>query len=167
MKLIVMRSVRALSRSSSLQSDISPAEGKKHAHKVAELLRVLNLIPNKIITSSLDRCKNTGKEIANFFDQDIKTEESTHILPGCNTTDFLKTVRNYSEDINDVVILTVLHNPDMRAILGELMFPDSKFQLRILNGDVCILDISFNDTSVITRLCSYFSPCLLSEMLNK
>ena len=164
MKVIIMRGAKTASIKSALSktpTSIS-SEGIKSCQLVARFLKSIDLIPDKIITSSLKRSVQTGEHIAEALD--IKAlKKSTNLIPGGNSTDLLKTVKNHCDDIDlkEAKIMVIIHNPDMRKILGELMFPDTEFQFRILSGDVCVLDIIFDDVKVISRLCSYFSPYLL------
>jgi len=99
------------------------AEGRLEAVRVAESLRVANLIPTHVYTSPLVRAVQTAEAVAHALALDLAIPARASLVPGGKTADSVEILRAHGGDER---ILLVSHEPTVRVLsahLGGLELP--------------------------------------------
>ncbi len=91
--------------------------GKQDAPRMGKLLKEQGLVPDRIISSTAKRARNTAKAVAKAChceDRVELTPEFYHAGPGA----YLAVLQNVQDD--DQRVMVVGHNPGMEALVAHL-----------------------------------------------
>ncbi|RKV88603.1 MAG: histidine phosphatase family protein, partial [Campylobacter sp.] len=92
-------------------------KGKEDAKFMANRLKMYNVMPGAIFSSSAKRCEQTAKIIA----KTLKFKEETSLIDelyDISFEDLLKFVKNINESLDEIFIIT--HNPSITEICEYL-----------------------------------------------
>jgi phosphohistidine phosphatase len=117
--LLILRHAKSSWKDVSLADHDRPLNkrGKRDAPRMGKLLREQDLVPDRIISSTAKRARNTAKAVAKACDCEDKVEltsEFYHAGPGA----YLAVLQNVSDD--DQRVMVVGHNPGMEALVTHL-----------------------------------------------
>ena len=117
--LLILRHAKSSWKDASLADHDRPLNkrGKRDAPRMGRLLQEQGLVPDRIISSTAKRARNTAKAVAKACDCKDKVEltsEFYHAGPGA----YLAVLQNVSDDGQRVMV--VGHNPGMEALVSHL-----------------------------------------------
>jgi phosphohistidine phosphatase len=130
--------------------------GRKDAPNIGKHLKAINLLPDKIVSSSAERAINTARLIANGVGFPLSEIIETRELYHASHLSILKQVNHTKNDVNTLFI--VGHNPGISDFLSYLV--DEDYELKTC----CVAEISllvpdwsslFKGTCVLKQ---YISP---------
>ena len=88
--------------------------GRKEIEKVADLLKLLDVSINEIVTSPLPRARQTAEIVADRLK--LKLREETALEPGFNSADLKRVLHKYDSP----AVMLVGHEPDFTGIIHAL-----------------------------------------------
>ena len=117
--LLILRHAKSSWKDASLADHDRPLNkrGKREAPRMGKLLQEQDLVPDRIISSTAKRARNTAKAIAKAChceDRVELTPEFYHAGPGS----YLAVLQNVPDDNQRVMV--VGHNPGMEALVAHL-----------------------------------------------
>ena len=117
--LLILRHAKSSWKDSSLADHDRPLNkrGKRDAPRMGKLLREQDLVPDRIISSTAKRARNTAKAVAKACQCEGKVEltsEFYHAGPGS----YLAVLQNVPDD--DQRVMVIGHNPGMEALVTHL-----------------------------------------------
>ena len=117
--LLILRHAKSSWKDSSLADHDRPLNkrGKRDAPRMGKFLRKQDLVPDRIISSTAKRARNTATAVAKACHCEDKvelTQEFYHAGPGS----YLTVLQNASD--NDQRVMVVGHNPGMEALVTHL-----------------------------------------------
>ena len=117
--LLILRHAKSSWKDASLADHDRPLNkrGKREAPRMGKLLQEQDLVPDRIISSTAKRARNTAKAIAKAChceDRVELTPEFYHAGPGS----YLAVLQNVSD--NEQRVMVVGHNPGMEALVTYL-----------------------------------------------
>ena len=117
--LLILRHAKSSWKDTSLADHDRPLNkrGKQDAPRIGELLQEQELIPDRIISSTAKRARNTAKAVAKVCHCEGRVEltpEFYHAGPGS----YLAVLQNVPDDNQRVMV--VGHNPGMEALVTHL-----------------------------------------------
>ena len=117
--LLILRHAKSSWKDASLADHDRPLNkrGKRDAPRMGEFVREQGLAPDRIISSTAKRARNTAKAVAKACcceDKVELTSEFYHATPGV----YLAVLQNVPDD--DSRVMVVGHNPGMEALVAHL-----------------------------------------------
>ena len=117
--LLILRHAKSSWKDASLADHDRPLNkrGKRDAPRMGKLLQEQDLVPDRIISSTAKRARNTAKAVAkacHCADRVELTSEFYHAGPGS----YLAVLQNVQDDNQRVMV--VGHNPGMEALVAHL-----------------------------------------------
>ena len=117
--LLILRHAKSSWKDASLADHDRPLNkrGKRDAPRMGKLLQAQDLVPDRIISSTAKRARNTAKAVAkacHYEDKVELTSEFYHAGPGS----YLAVLQNLPDD--DQRVMVVGHNPGMEALVAHL-----------------------------------------------
>ena len=117
--LLILRHAKSSWKDTSLADHDRPLNkrGKQDAPRMGKFLREQGLVPDRIISSTAKRARNTAKAVAKVCHCEDKvelTQEFYHAGPGA----YLAVLQNVPDDNQRVMV--VGHNPGMEALVTHL-----------------------------------------------
>ena len=117
--LLILRHAKSSWKDTSLADHDRPLNkrGKRDAPRMGKLLWKQDLVPDRIISSTANRARNTATAVAKACQCEDKVEltsEFYHAGPGA----YLAVLQNVSDDNQRVMV--VGHNPGMEALVTHL-----------------------------------------------
>ena len=117
--LLILRHAKSSWKDASLADHDRPLNkrGKQDAPRMGKFLREQGLMPDRIISSTAKRARNTAKAVAKVCQCEDKvelTQEFYHAGPGS----YLAVLQNVPDDNQRVMV--VGHNPGMEALVTHL-----------------------------------------------
>ncbi len=117
--LLILRHAKSSWKDTSLPDHDRPLNkrGKRDAPRMGKFLREQELVPDRIISSTAKRARNTAKAVAkacHYKDKVELTSELYHAGPGA----YLAVLENVPDDNQRVMV--VGHNPGMEALVAHL-----------------------------------------------
>ena len=117
--LLILRHAKSSWKDASLADHDRPLNkrGKRDAPRMGKLLREQNLVPDRIISSTAKRARNTATAVAKAChceDRVELTQEFYHAGPGA----YLDVLQNVPDDNQRVMV--VGHNPGMEGLVAHL-----------------------------------------------
>lgn len=88
----------------------------KQAKKLPKLLKKLDLKPDRVISSTANRCHDTAKQICKRFDIELHTEENLYFK---GIDPYLADIAVTTDNIQSLVI--VWHNDDLTDLVSILL----------------------------------------------
>ena len=121
--------------------ELSP-KGKEDAKFMASRLKMYDVMPGAIFSSSAKRCEQTAKIIAKTLKFKEKSIEIKDELYDISFEDLLEFVRNLDKNLDEIFIIT--HNPSITEICEYLS--DSSIDNIPTSGIFCIeFECKFNE----------------------
>jgi phosphohistidine phosphatase len=156
MKLLLMRHVEAASREAAAVEFDAERPLTKHglaqARQVADAIQADSKTPVKVLTSPLLRAQQTAEAVAEACSVADPIQCLTLLAPGVGADDVLAIAAN--EGAADAWTLLVMHNPDISAIVSELINDD----VRAAPGCLYALDTTVDDGTCLAQLLFSFAP---------
>ena len=117
-------------------------EGKHHCLRLANVLNLLKIQFDLIVSSPLKRALQTASLVGTEMGYENQVLLSNGLAPTATLADFQKLLRecNGNEDV-----LLVGHNPNLTSFLGSLLVPQSAHtvaQVRLRKGSIARLNLS-------------------------
>ena len=117
--LLILRHAKSSWKDTSLADHDRPLNkrGKRDAPRMGKFVREQGLVPDRIISSTAKRARNTAKAVAKACDCQDKVEltsEFYHAGPGS----YLAVLQNAPD--NEKRVMVVGHNPGMEALVAHL-----------------------------------------------
>jgi phosphohistidine phosphatase len=110
--------------------------GKEQTLTVAKALKALNVTLDAVLTSTLERAKQTGKIIEKELD--IKKFSMTqYLIPGSDHLELIKQLNELSLDH----LLLVGHEPHLSALLSLLVNGKTYAHIEIKKGSLALVEI--------------------------
>ena len=113
-------------------------KGIKRMHKAAEGLIVLSLSFDRILSSPLERARQTAKIVAQALRLENRLEEIEGLCPDRSVQDLLSGLAAYSGDKH---ILLVGHEPLLSRTVSFLLSGTEAAEIRLKKGGLCCLEV--------------------------
>ena len=113
-------------------------KGIKKMHRAAKGLRALSLPLDRILTSSLERARQTAKIVAQFLKLEDRLEEIEQLSPDHSVQDLLSALVAYSGEKS---ILLVGHEPLLSHTVSFLLSGKAGAEIRLKKGGLCCLEV--------------------------
>jgi phosphohistidine phosphatase len=114
------------------------AKGIKRMNKAAKGLVTLSLIFDRILTSPLERARQTAKIVAQSLHLEERVEEIEQLSPEQSAQDLLSGLVAYS---GKKEILLVGHEPQLSSTISVLLSGTSGAVIRLKKGGLCCLQV--------------------------
>jgi phosphohistidine phosphatase len=113
-------------------------KGIKRMHKAAKGLLSLSLPFDRILTSPLERARQTAKIVAQTLHLGERVEEIEQLSPGQSVQDLLSALVAYA---GQKEILLVGHEPLLSSTVSFLLSGTAGAQIRLKKGGLCCLEV--------------------------
>ena len=113
-------------------------KGIKRMNKAAKGLATLSLIFDRILTSPLERARQTAKIVAQILQLEDRVEEIEQLSPEQSAQDLLSGLVAYS---GKKEILLVGHEPQLSSTISVLLSGTSGAVIRLKKGGLCCLQV--------------------------
>ena len=141
MNLYFMRHGIAVDRADSGSGDrerqLTP-NGIKRMTKAAKCLVTLSLSFDRILTSPLERARQTAKIVAQILQLEDRVEEIEQLSPEQSAQDLLRALVPYSDQKQ---ILLVGHEPQLSNTISVLLSGTAGAEIRLKKGAMCCLEV--------------------------
>ena len=128
---------RADSGSGDRERQLTP-KGIKRMNKAAKGLATLSLSFERILTSPLERARQTAKIVAQILQLEDRVEEIEQLSPEQSAQDLLSGLVAYS---GKKEILLVGHEPQLSSTISVLLSGTSGAVIRLKKGGLCCLQV--------------------------
>lgn len=164
MKLILMRHAEAEPGDAYAEDALRPltVEGAKTQKKVAQALKRMGVMPQRIFTSPRLRARQTAEITAQVLELNHVLVESAALGDDYSLNNVLALLRDYTDK---ETILCVGHEPDLSALAGALLCPASKPRIKFVKSGVLGLKFEGEAGSGRGTLCYFYRPCDLCALL--
>jgi phosphohistidine phosphatase len=106
--------------------------------RAAEGLVALSLTFDRILTSPLERARQTAKIVAQVLQLEDRVEEVEHLSPDKSAQDLLSGLIAYS---GKKEILLVGHEPQLSSAISFLLSGKTEAAIRLKKGGLCCLEV--------------------------
>ncbi|MCJ8330736.1 MAG: histidine phosphatase family protein [Lentisphaeria bacterium] len=130
--------------------------GQRQSEKIAEYLKANQLNPSPIVCSPFVRTQETATIICAAIGYVQQAIPLIILAPGCSIEDILRAALNYGDTENQWM-LAVLHEPDMLAILSEILCHNKSFPWNLEPGDLFAVELEVNQGHYKTKLIHSYS----------
>ena len=113
-------------------------KGIKRMNKAAKGLATLSLSFDRILTSPLERARQTAKIVAQILQVEDRVEEIEQLSPEQSAQDLLSGLVAYS---GKKEILLVGHEPQLSSTISVLLSGTSGAVIRLKKGGLCCLQV--------------------------
>lgn len=113
-------------------------KGIKRMNKAAKGLVTLSLSFDRILTSPLERARQTAKIVAQILQLEDRVEEVEQLSPDKSAQDLLSGLVAYS---GKKEILLVGHEPQLSSAISVLLSGTSGAVIRLKKGGLCCLEV--------------------------
>ncbi len=113
-------------------------KGIKRMNKAAKGLATLSLSFDRILTSPLERARQTAKIVAQLLQLEDRVEEIEQLSPEQSAQDLLSGLVAYS---GKKEILLVGHEPQLSSTISVLLSGTSGAVIRLKKGGLCCLQV--------------------------
>lgn len=117
------------------------AKGKRKMEDISQGLARLGIEPNWIISSPLERAKETAEVLAKELKYDGDLTLSETLAPGGSTTALLQMLAKRPDARN---VILVGHEPDLSRLLGDLIAASDGAGLGFRKGGVALVSFTKN-----------------------
>ena len=141
MNLYFMRHGIAVDRADSGSGDRErqlTSKGIKRMGKAAKGLTALSLTFDRILTSPLERARQTAKIVAQTLQLENRVEEVEQLSPEQSAQDLLRALVPYSDQKQ---ILLVGHEPQLSNTISVLLSGTAGAEIRLKKGALCCLEV--------------------------
>jgi phosphohistidine phosphatase len=141
MNLYFMRHGIAVDRADSGSGDRErqlTSKGIKRMNKAAKGLVTLSLFFDRILTSPLERARQTAKIVAQTLQLENRVEEVEQLSPEQSAQDLLRALVPYSDQKQ---ILLVGHEPQLSNTISVLLSGTAGAEIRLKKGALCCLEV--------------------------
>ena len=141
MNLYFMRHGIAVDRADSGSGDRErqlTSKGIKRMNKAAKGLVTLSLSFDRILTSPLERARQTAKIVAQTLQLENRVEEVEQLSPEQSAQDLLRALVPYSDQKQ---ILLVGHEPQLSNTISVLLSGTAGAEIRLKKGALCCLEV--------------------------
>ena len=141
MNLYFMRHGIAVDRADSGSGDRErqlTSKGIKRMNKAAKGLVTLSLSFDRILTSPLERARQTAKIVAQILQLEDRVEEIEQLSPEQSAQDLLRALVPYSDQKQ---ILLVGHEPQLSNTISVLLSGTAGAEIRLKKGALCCLEV--------------------------
>jgi phosphohistidine phosphatase len=113
-------------------------KGIKRMNKAAKGLTALSLTFDRILTSPLERARQTAKIVAQTLQLENRVEEVEQLSPEQSAQDLLSALVPYSDQKQ---ILLVGHEPQLSNTISVLLSGTARAEIRLKKGAMCCLEV--------------------------
>ena len=113
-------------------------KGIKRMTKAAKGLVTLSLSFDRILTSPLERARQTAKIVAQILQLEDRVEEIEQLSPEQSAQDLLRALVPYSDQKQ---ILLVGHEPQLSNTISVLLSGTAGAEVRLKKGAMCCLEV--------------------------
>lgn len=113
-------------------------KGIKRMNKAAKGLATLSLTFDRILTSPLERARQTAKIVAQILQLENRVEEIEQLSPEQSAQDLLRALVPYSDQKE---ILLVGHEPQLSDTISVLLSGTAGAEIRLKKGAMCCLEV--------------------------
>jgi phosphohistidine phosphatase len=113
-------------------------KGIKRMNKAAKGLTALSLTFDRILTSPLERARQTAKIVAQTLQLENRVEEVEQLSPEQSAQDLLSALVPYSDQKQ---ILLVGHEPQLSNTISVLLSGTAGAEIRLKKGAMCCLEV--------------------------
>lgn len=113
-------------------------KGIKRMHRAAEGVIKLSPSFDRILTSPLERARQTAKIVAQALQLEGRMKEIEQLSPGSSVQDLLSALTVYSGEKN---ILLVGHEPLLSGAVSLLLCGNAGAKIRLKKGGLCCLEV--------------------------
>ena len=113
-------------------------KGIKRMNKAANGLATLSLTFDRILTSPLERARQTAKIVAQILQLEDRVEEVEQLSPEQSAQDLLRALVPYSDQKE---ILLVGHEPQLSDTISVLLSGTAGAEIRLKKGAMCCLEV--------------------------
>jgi phosphohistidine phosphatase len=135
--------------------------GKKEVEDISRALNELNLELDHILTSPLNRARETAKIISKILKLDDKLEESQELKPEGARPDLYRRLEKLKQDSS---VLLVGHEPYLSTMISEITSGNSSARIILKKGGLARVHINAFNPKVSGELRWLLSPKLLKRL---
>lgn len=114
------------------------SKGVKRMTKAAKGLAALSLTFDRILTSPLERARQTAKIVAETLRLESGVEEIEQLSPACSVKDLLAALEAYA---GQKEILLIGHEPLLSDTISFLLSGKSSAAIQLKKGGLCCLEV--------------------------
>jgi phosphohistidine phosphatase len=115
------------------------AKGIKRMHKAARGLLTLSLSFDRILTSPLERARQTAQIVAQALQLEERMEEIEQLAPDQPVQELLSALARYERERN---ILLIGHEPLLSGAVSFLLSGTAGAAIRLKKGGLCCLEVN-------------------------
>jgi phosphohistidine phosphatase len=168
MKLYIVRHAIAVPRGTpGIQDDERPLteEGVRKMRQAAEGLRILDYVPDLILSSPLVRARQTAEILLEAFGKNITLKLLSTLAPSAGKKELYGSIEASAKMRKSLML--VGHQPSLGEIAGEIAWGSPGFAIELKKGGACFIEIErFGDPpkgSLVTLL----TPSILRTLADR
>ena len=136
-------------------------EGTKKMERVAEGLRILEVLPDLILTSPLPRARQTADILHQALGEKIPLKEVPALAPLGSRSLVYKEIAANSKIEN---LMLVGHQPSLGEIAGEIAWGSAEHYVELKKGGACALDVDATRSTPKGTLLWLATPAMLRSL---
>jgi phosphohistidine phosphatase len=114
-------------------------EGIKKMQEAAAGLRILDYIPEVILSSPLPRASQTAEILLEAFGKGIELKIVPYLAPSGNRQELYRDISLYAKKLASLMI--VGHQPSLGEIAGEIAWGSREHYIELKKGGTCAIDL--------------------------
>jgi phosphohistidine phosphatase len=165
MKLYIVRHAIAAPRGTpGIQDDERPLteEGIRKMRQAAEGLRILDYVPELILSSPLIRARQTAEILFEAFGKNIKIKILEALAPSAGRKDLYRSLEPYEEKLKSLML--VGHQPSLGEMAGEIAWGSPDFFIELKKGGACAIELERFGEPPQGSLVALLTPSILRAL---
>jgi phosphohistidine phosphatase len=136
-------------------------EGVSKMRQAAQGLRILDFIPDVMLSSPLVRARQTAEILLEAFGKGARLEITGALAPAGSRREVYQAISSYDK-INSVML--VGHQPSLGEIAGELVCQSPGEFIELKKGGACVIELKSVGTVPQGFLVALLTPSILRKI---